>query len=424
MLTEPPAARRPGARRDRGPARGGSRSRGRRARSWAPGLDGSGWDRPAGADQRRSCRRWLRSARPGCAAAGPAGPPLLTHGRASPGWPGRSIRRRPCLHHDHSDVHRRAAAHAAGIILQHCADTGQAYWAWTGWDWARLAGSSSREFLDGQALPTETAVRPFLVALAYLLGGFSDFQHLGMFNRLHLAQLVFGAERRRRGAGRGDRGAGPLGLPQPGPRRRVQAARRARPGAADQPQSPPGRPDHRGVRPAARPSRCRRPPAPGDALRAAESGRLPRVLRCRPSGLAATTCPVIEGTEPGVGRLGRAVACHLAADAQGPRDHPHHHRQGRTVAGGRAPRDHRARAVDPGDLRGLGRSRRPDGGRRLRPAPRPPARPRRETGRPAHQGPHAHGHPHVLPRLPGMGVVPPPVRPRPGRWPCRAASAR
>ena len=92
-----------------------------------------------------------------------------------------------------SAVHRRAAAHAAGIILQHCADTGQAYWAWTGWDWARLAGSSSRAFLDGQALPTETTVRPFLVALAYLLGGFSDFQHLGMFNRLHLAQLVFGA---------------------------------------------------------------------------------------------------------------------------------------------------------------------------------------------------------------------------------------
>ena len=36
-------------------------------------------------------------------------------------------------------------------------------------------------------------MRPFLVALAYLLAGFDDFQHLGMFNRLHLAQLVFGA---------------------------------------------------------------------------------------------------------------------------------------------------------------------------------------------------------------------------------------
>ena len=37
-------------------------------------------------------------------------------------------------------------------------------------------------------------MRPFLVALAYLLGGFTGFQHLGMFNRLHLARLVFGAE--------------------------------------------------------------------------------------------------------------------------------------------------------------------------------------------------------------------------------------
>ena len=78
--------------------------------------------------------------------------------------------------------------------MQHCADSGQAYWAWTGWEWARLAGSGSKGFLDSQTLPTEKAVRPFLVALAYLLGGFSDFQHLGMFNRLHLARLVFGGE--------------------------------------------------------------------------------------------------------------------------------------------------------------------------------------------------------------------------------------
>ena len=34
-------------------------------------------------------------------------------------------------------------------------------------------------------------VRPFLVALGYLLVGFTGFQHLGNFNRLHLACLVF-----------------------------------------------------------------------------------------------------------------------------------------------------------------------------------------------------------------------------------------
>lgn len=41
---------------------------------------------------------------------------------------------------------------------------------------------------------TESGVRPFVVALGNLIAGFSDFQHLGMFNRLHLAHLVFGAE--------------------------------------------------------------------------------------------------------------------------------------------------------------------------------------------------------------------------------------
>ena len=161
--------------------------------AWAPGLDAGGWD----------CRGGLTV--PEATALAEVGPAGLRRSRArgtrrSGSWQGLARLAGPldqaasCLHHDHSDVHRRAAAHAAGIILQHCGDTGQAYWAWTGWDWARLAGSSSKEFLDGQALPTETAVRPFLVALAWLLGGFSDFQHLGMFNRLHLAQLVFGAE--------------------------------------------------------------------------------------------------------------------------------------------------------------------------------------------------------------------------------------
>jgi hypothetical protein len=37
-------------------------------------------------------------------------------------------------------------------------------------------------------------VRPFVVALGYQLGGFGGFQHLGTFNRLHLARLVFGED--------------------------------------------------------------------------------------------------------------------------------------------------------------------------------------------------------------------------------------
>jgi len=56
-----------------------------------------------------------------------------------------------------------------------------------------LCGTSAEEFLAARVLPTETTVRPFLVALACLLGHFSDFHLLGTFNRLRLARLVFGA---------------------------------------------------------------------------------------------------------------------------------------------------------------------------------------------------------------------------------------
>ena len=100
---------------------------------------------------------------------------------------------RAMLHHADEARYRRAGAHAAGVVLGHCADTGRAYWEWTDWDWAKLCGASTEEFTAAQTLSTETTVRPFLVALGCLLGGFTGFQHLGTFNRMHLAHLVFGA---------------------------------------------------------------------------------------------------------------------------------------------------------------------------------------------------------------------------------------
>src|SRR5664280_2410345 len=102
---------------------------------------------------------------------------------------------RAVLHHAPTARYRRAGAHAAGLVLQHCAETGRAYWGWTAPDWATLCCPSAEEFLAARTLPTEITVRPFLVALGYLLGGFTDAQQLGTFNRLHLAQLVFGADR-------------------------------------------------------------------------------------------------------------------------------------------------------------------------------------------------------------------------------------
>jgi hypothetical protein len=73
---------------------------------------------------------------------------------------------REALHHDDDPAFRRAGAHAVAIVLQHCADTGRCYWAWTSWDWARLCGPGAAAFLEARTLPTERTVRPFLVAWA------------------------------------------------------------------------------------------------------------------------------------------------------------------------------------------------------------------------------------------------------------------
>ncbi|WP_327116426.1 tyrosine-type recombinase/integrase [Nocardia sp. NBC_01730] len=96
------------------------------------------------------------------------------------------------LHHDGDVRFRRAGRQAVAIVLARCAETGRSWWGWTPWEWAALCGGSAREFATAQPLPTESTVRPFLVALAYLLGGFTGFHRLGMFNRLHLACLIFG----------------------------------------------------------------------------------------------------------------------------------------------------------------------------------------------------------------------------------------
>jgi hypothetical protein len=101
---------------------------------------------------------------------------------------------RASLQHRDDVRFRRAGAHAVAVVLQHCADTSRSYWAWTQWDWASLCRGSAREFMAATTLATDTTVRPFLVALGYLLGGFEGFQHLGTFNRLHLATLIFGQD--------------------------------------------------------------------------------------------------------------------------------------------------------------------------------------------------------------------------------------
>ena len=56
------------------------------------------------------------------------------------------------LHHGEHVRFRRAGAHAAAVVLQHCADTGRSWWGWTPWEWARLCGGSAGEFVDRAAV--------------------------------------------------------------------------------------------------------------------------------------------------------------------------------------------------------------------------------------------------------------------------------
>jgi integrase len=117
--------------------------------------------------------------------------------RTAPSW--RELARlvepldavRAALHHRDDVRHRRAGLHAVGLVLEHCGVLGRPWWAWSSDEWAGLLGQSAETFLAERSLPTETTVRPFVVALAYLVG-FDRFEQLGTFNRLHLAKLVLG----------------------------------------------------------------------------------------------------------------------------------------------------------------------------------------------------------------------------------------
>ena len=152
--------------------------------------DGRGWDRRAGL---------LDGEAAALLALGPVG--LRRNGsvprRTAPQWNALARLVEPldatlaALHHGEHVRYRRAGAHAAGAVLQHCADCGRSWWGWAPWEWARLCGTSAREFITAQTPPSESTVRPYVVALAYLLGEFTDFHRLGTFNRLHLACLIF-----------------------------------------------------------------------------------------------------------------------------------------------------------------------------------------------------------------------------------------
>lgn len=95
------------------------------------------------------------------------------------------------LHHQHAPKFRRFARQAGALVLGNCAALEKTWWGWSQWDWARLIGPDRTRFDAALPRPAQAGGSAFLIALAYLLGDFAEFQHIGAFNRLYLADLVF-----------------------------------------------------------------------------------------------------------------------------------------------------------------------------------------------------------------------------------------
>ena len=91
--------------------------------------------------------------------------------------------------------HRRRAMLDATAVVLRCAETGRSYWAWTEEEWAGLLGHDQHGFRKAVPGWADDAVRPYLAAHAFLLGGFTAFCRLGSFSRLTLAWRVFGHDR-------------------------------------------------------------------------------------------------------------------------------------------------------------------------------------------------------------------------------------
>jgi integrase len=133
---------------------------------------------------------------------------LARHDPSARGW--QQIRRllRPlddataALEGSLTSHRRRAMLDATAVALLRCAETGRSYWSWADEEWAGLLGRDHDGFREAAPGWADDAVRPYLAAHAFLLGGFTAFYRLGSFSRLTLAWRVFGRDRVDREIGR------------------------------------------------------------------------------------------------------------------------------------------------------------------------------------------------------------------------------
>jgi len=97
------------------------------------------------------------------------------------------------LYTPNTRYHQRSVLDAVGLILHGCRTHQTTFWQWNEATWVEVLGADQRAFQRREFSGwLDATVRPYMVAMAYLLGCFSAFQLLGSFNRLTLATRVFG----------------------------------------------------------------------------------------------------------------------------------------------------------------------------------------------------------------------------------------
>jgi integrase len=89
----------------------------------------------------------------------------------------------------------RCADAAVAAILRECAHKQSAYWGWSPSTWVRILGATQRDFRAVHPVWVDRQVRHYLIALPYLLGCLTDLRPLGNYQRVALAEKVFGPAR-------------------------------------------------------------------------------------------------------------------------------------------------------------------------------------------------------------------------------------
>jgi hypothetical protein len=81
------------------------------------------------------------------------------------------------------------------LLLRMCARDGRPFWVWERETWIQVLGTSTADFFTMHKPGNPTNLRQSVIAVAYLLNCFSDFQALGGIETASLAYKVFGRER-------------------------------------------------------------------------------------------------------------------------------------------------------------------------------------------------------------------------------------